>query len=145
MQPKIPVFLTDSTDVVCLSAPSVVKKFLYVGDEANQILDNAWMRTTQEPLLENFPDYRNVINKDATSKLYNCGIIGGETSMVEKFLSLYCIISNEHCKGLQGSTDMAVSNYIFYKYFRDCVISGQPVNTRFKYFEKENGVWFQHK
>lgn len=145
MQPKIPVFMTDSTDVVCLSAPKVVKKYLYVGDEANQILDNVWMRTNQEPLFKDFPDYRNVINKDAASKLYNCGVIGGEASLVERFLIHYCAVSNEHCMGLSGSTDMAVSNYVFYKYFRDCIISGQPVNTRFKYFERDNGVWFQHK
>lgn len=145
MKPNVPVFLTDSTDVICMSAPHIVKKFLYVGDEWGQILDNVWMRTNQEPLFKNFTSYRKVIDANATSKLYNCGIIGGEASVVEQFLSCYCAISNEHCKGLSGSTDMAVSNYVFYRFFRDNIISGSPVNTRFKYFEKDNGIWFQHK
>jgi hypothetical protein len=142
----VPIFMTDSTDVICMSGPKeVLRGKIYVGDEYNISVNNTWMRNTQQPYAKAIPDYESVMELCSESPLLNCGIIGGYYKEVMLFLNLYATFTEGYFRGLQRSVDMALSNYIFYKYMRENIIHGEPVNTRFKYFEKKNGVWFKHK
>jgi hypothetical protein len=132
--------------VVCLSAPSGVKKgMLYVGNEDGQIVDNEWLRNDQRAYLKSIPDYLEVIQPHKRDTLLNCGIIGGDAKTYRSFLGKFWEVAETAAKGVTDATDMPIGNYVFFKHFNGKIVSGAPINTRFKHFEKVNGVWFQHK
>lgn len=140
------VFGVDATDVICLSGPKYVQKgFLYVGNEHGQIVDNDWLKNDEKPYAFIIADYRNVIDPRKSETLLNCGIIGGHKETYIDFLQKMWAVCEKYGKGVKTSSDMPLGSYIFFKYFQGSIISGSPVNTRFKYFEKDNGIWFQHK
>jgi len=140
------VFAIDSTDVVCLSAPSGIKKgMLYVGNEDGQIVNNEWLRNDQIAYLKSIPDYLEVIQPHKRDTLLNCGIIGGDAKTYRSFLEKFWEVAETAAKGVTDATDMPIGNYVFFKHFNGKIVSGAPINTRFKHFEKVNGVWFQHK
>lgn len=141
------VFMVDSTDVEVLRNPfvSLNPNKLYVGNEWNMKVDNLWMNKRQEPLLRSLRDYRNVIATNGKQTLLNCGITGGSYDMVMSYLGHRSRIHKEHTKGVLGSTDMAVFNYIIWKYFKGQFTSGLKVNTRFKQNEYNQVSFFKHK
>src|SRR5690606_5374839 len=107
-------------------------------------VDNNWMRNTQEPLL-NIPDYRQVIEANKDQTLINCGIVGGSYKMAMKYLEKRSYLHNKYTDGVLKSTDMAVFNYIMWSNFKENMVSGVKVNTKFKVYEKNNISWFRHK
>lgn len=140
------VFMVDATDVISLSAPcDVHENKLYTGDEHGQFMNNEWMRKEQEPYAKAIPDYQSVIQANKNKTLLNCGVIGGKRETVLEFLNHYWQYTQTYMNTNRYSTDMAVSNYVFLKHFEGRIVSGEPVNTKFKHFERVNGVWFQHK
>ena len=141
------VFMVDSTDVEVLRNPfvSLNPNKLYVGNEYNMRVDNLWMKKRQEPLLSSLRDYRNVIARNGKQTLLNCGITGGSYDMVMSYLGHRSRIHKEHTRGVLGSTDMAVFNYIIWKYFKGQFTSGLKVNTRFKQNEYNQVSFFKHK
>lgn len=130
------VFLVDATDVEVLNDPFPHIKYgtIYVGDEQNR-LGNPWM-------IKNHPRMSNFINRYAGAQLLNCGIIGGERSIVLKLLHemLKYYFDNECVEVLE----MGAFNYACYtKNFN--IQHGFPVNTVFKKNEIVEGAWFRHK
>lgn len=140
------VFMVDATDVISLSAPcDVHENKLYTGNEHGQFMNNEWMRKEQEPYTKAIPDYQSVIQANKDKILLNCGVIGGKRQTVLEFLNHYWQYTENYINTNRYATDMAVSNYVFFKHFDGRIVSGEPVNTKFKHFERVNGVWFQHK
>ncbi len=141
------VFMVDSTDVEVLRNPfvSLNPNNLYVGNEWNMKVDNLWMKKRQEPLLDSLTDYRNIIASKGKQTLLNCGITGGSYDMVMSYLGHRVRLHKEHTKAVLDSTDMAVFNYIIWKYFKGQFTSGLKVNTRFKQNEYNQVSFFKHK
>jgi hypothetical protein len=48
-------------------------------------------------------------------------------------------------RGQDITCDMAIFNYVMYKYFANEFYAGWPVNSAFKKYEDRNDVWFIHK
>lgn len=141
------IFMVDSTDVEMLRNPFVTMNpnRLYVGDEFNMRVDNGWMRRNQEPYLKSLKDYRHVISTYSREVLINCGIVGGGRDVVMEYLEKRVSVHEKHTKGVTDSTDMAIFNYICWKYFKDRLTSGLKVNTKFKQFERNGISFFKHK
>lgn len=138
------VFMVDATDVEVLENPfGKLDDFLYTGDEMRSV-DNPWMREHQEKLLS-IPDYRQVISENASRILPNAGIIGGKYDIVLEFLKENTDIHRKYSHKQKSTTDMAVFNYVVWKYFRDRLFHGKHVNTPFKKNEYTSGRWFKHK
>lgn len=138
------LFLTDTTDVICLKAPEPEHGFLYVGDEKDQKLDNPWLKRIEETLIT-IPDYHEIIWASPENPLLNIGILGGDIDLVKLYLSVHYEINFAYNKGKSGSTDMATGNYVLYKYFQDKIKHGEMVNTVFKEYRANNFSWFMHK
>lgn len=139
------IWMVDSTDVILMNEPfgMMQRGKLYSGCEHGMIVDNNWMRKTQEPLLDYLqPDYRNVISRNGDKMLPNCGIVGGDYDTVMEYLS-YRI--QYHEAGILQSTDMAVHNYIVWKHFADRLVYGGNINTRFKRNEFDKTKIWKHK
>ena len=141
-----PVFGVDSTDVVCLSAPrNVQENTLYTGNEHGQIVNNDWLKNDEKPYATTIADYKRVIEPHKYDILLNCGVIGGTRETYLEFLQHFWSVAEKHGRNIRTSTDMPLGNYVFFKHFDGRIVSGEPVNTKFKHFERVNGVWFQHK
>jgi glycosyltransferase involved in cell wall biosynthesis len=141
-----PVFGVDSTDVVCLSSPrNVQENTLYTGNEHGQIVNNDWLKNDEKPYAATIADYKRIIEPHKYDILLNCGIIGGQKETYLEFLQHFWSVAKIHGKHIRTSTDMPLGNYVFFKHFDGRIVSGEPVNTKFKHFERVNGVWFQHK
>jgi hypothetical protein len=108
-------------------------------------VDNGWMRTNQEPRLKTLLDYRKVISVNRMNVLPNCGITGGAYNIVMEYLNYRVELQEKHTKGLLKSTDMAIFNYIVWKYFKGRITTGLKVNTRFKKNEYNKVSLFKHK
>jgi len=140
------VFMVDSTDVEMLKNPfkSLKENKIYCGNEFHNKLENEWMKKTQEPLLK-IVDYRNLIEKYQDRELLNCGIVGGRKDIILKFLNNLCLLHERFSSDISGSTDMSVFNYNIYKYFLKKYVSGESINTRFKFYEYNDTSWWKHK
>ena len=141
------VFMVDSTDVEVLRNPflSINPDKLYVGDEYAMRVDNGWMRNNQELHLKTLTDYRKVISTNSRNILPNCGITGGAYDIVMEYLNYRVELQEKHTKGLLHSTDMAIFNYIVWKYFKNRITTGLKVNTKFKKYEYNKVSLFKHK
>lgn len=141
------IFMVDSTDVEVLRNPfvSLNPNKIYVGDEVGMMVNNIWMRKRQEPHLSTLKDYKHIISLNSRNKLLNCGIVGGSYDMVMEYLEHRVEIHEQHTKGTLESTDMAVFNYIMYKYLKGLNTSGLKVNTGFKRNEYNSVSFFKHK
>ena len=141
------VFMVDSTDVEVLRNPfmSLNPEKLYVGDEYAMRVDNIWMRRNQEPHLKSLVDYRRTIASNGRNVLVNCGITGGSHKMAMEYLKHRVELHTKHTKGTLQSTDMAIFNYIVWKYFKGRITNGLKVNTKFKKYEYNKVSYFRHK
>lgn len=138
------LFLTDTTDVTLLKAPTPEKGYLYVGDEKNQTLDSPWLKRIEDTLIT-IPDYFELIDPLRNKPLLNIGILGGDINLVKLYLAVHYEINFAYNQNKGGSTDMGTGNYVLYKYFRDKIKYGEEVNTIFKEFRANNFSWFMHK
>lgn len=145
--PQENIFMVDSTDVEVLRNPfmSLNPEKLYVGDEYAMRVDNQWMRRNQEPHLKSLVDYRRVIASNGRNVLPNCGIVGGSYAMAMEYLEHRAELHENHTKGVLQSTDMAIFNYIVWKYFKGRTTSGLKINTGFKKYEYNKVSLFRHK
>lgn len=141
------VFMVDSTDVEVLKNPflSLNPNKLYVGNEYNNRVNNSWMRKNQEIHLKSLSDYRSIISQNAREILLNCGIVGGSYEIVMEYIGYRVYLHELHTKDLLKSTDMAIFNYLIWKYFKGRTTSGVKVNTRFKVNEYNEVSFFKHK
>lgn len=144
--PHKKIFMVDSTDVECLRNPFPEMKegVIYCGDECDMKVDNYWMRKHQQQHV-GATDYRKVISENAKKTLINCGLVGGDYETVTKFLRFLCTCHQRYTKTKINSTDMAMFNYVMWKYFKDIIVTGNFINTKFKYYEYNETSWFKHK
>lgn len=144
------IALVDASDVEMLNYPfdQIEHDKLYIGDDAFRIRDA--------------PIITNNSNSDAINQfLLENGhlqmltpgtLIGSREVMVEylgiitKIISSYKVKEYNHIKGYKlGSFEMALSNYVAYKYFGDRLIHGRQVTTIVHAKEPVSSAWFRHK
>jgi hypothetical protein len=101
------------------------------------------MTDTHNSILK-IPDYIEFMKSVKDMPLLNAGIVGGRKETVMPFICKISEYAVEYGK-TEKPVDMGILNYVAYKYFGKQIKHGAPVNTKFKHFEKVNGVWFQHK
>jgi glycosyltransferase involved in cell wall biosynthesis len=137
------VFFTDCTDVICMKTPQTESGVIYAGDEHGQAVSCKWMSDTHNSILK-IPDYIDFMKSVKDMPLLNVGIVGGRKETVMPFIRKIAEYAVEYGK-TEKPVDMGILNYTAYKHFGKQIKHGAPVNTKFKHFEKVNGVWFQHK
>jgi len=147
------IFVTDISDVVVLKNPFKEKFFkenpksIFCGDELKQ-LQNEWMQEHSAHLRMKISDYAAYEQKFANETLLNCGILGGEVSLLYEFIKELCSIhqSFNFDNKTQFTGDMGAFNYLMRTKYNDEVKHGAPVNTVFKMYENERtDCWFKHK
>ncbi len=147
------VFVTDVTDVEMLCNPFTSNFFIkhsdkiFCGDEPT-IHNNKWMRDHNEFFRKSIDKFETYENRFANETLLNCGIIGGEATVMQHFLdelcSLHQLYNQNNPTAFTG--DMGLFNYLIRTKYNEQVYHGSPVNTVFKEYEyNDDGCWFRHK
>ena len=147
------IFVTDISDVVVLKNPFEEKFFkenetsIFCGDEPKN-LQNEWMEAHAANLREKITDYAAYEQKFANETLLNCGIIGGEASLMYAFIKELCSIHQQFNfdNKTEYTGDMGAFNYLMRTKFNNTLKHGAPINTVFKMYESErDDCWFRHK
>lgn len=147
------VFFTDIADVEVVKNPFTDSLFLenpdnlFCGDEA-EILDNPWMKDHCTHLRNQILGFADFEAKNKSETLLNCGVIGGQTTVMLELLDHLVDIHSMHTITNQTpfTLDMGAFNYVARTYFADRLFHGFPVNTLFKGYESEReDCWFRHK
>jgi hypothetical protein len=147
------VFITDISDVVVLNNPFVQPLFknnpdtLFCGDEP-KTLNDEWMQAHAEHLRSQIADYEGYENRFKDAPLLNCGIIGGNISLMQEFIDKLCLIHQQYNQNNQTAYtgDMGAFNYLVRTQFNNRVLHGAPINTEFKRYESDRtDCWFRHK
>jgi hypothetical protein len=141
------VFFVDSTDVEMLKNPfnEIDQNKIYVGYEFDKKVSNYWMQSTQERYVRHVPEYSNTVRAFRAYPLLNCGIIGGSYHIMKRFIDLMASYHELFTAGVNASTDMAIFNFVMFRFFNGRFIYGDKINTRFKKEEYNNISWFKHK
>ena len=147
------LFLTDISDVVVVKNPFLDsfylqnKNAIFCGDEP-KILDNEWMQAHCEHLRNKIMDYADYEEKFSTATLLNCGIIGGNITVMRKLIDKLATIHRLYNDDNQSiyTGDMGAFNYLIRTEFNDKFFHGTPINTVFKeYQDLRTDCWFRHK
>lgn len=147
------VFLTDVSDVVMVNNPFIDPFFtsntgtLFCGDEPIP-LENEWMFHHSLHLRTKIANFSSFEAAFRQATLLNCGIIGGNISIINNFINQLADIHVQYnCNNTTPYTgDMGAFNYLARSYFNDCLVHGYPVNTVFKAYENlRQDCWFRHK
>lgn len=131
------VFCVDATDVEFLRNPFPHLDYdkLYLGDEQGQRINNFWLTKHHS----GFSDmYKGIPN----NPLLNAGVCGGSQRMLQLFINTLC---DEYPKREIGLTDMALFNYVAYRYFKNIILHGEQLTTKFKAFRDNGKAWIRHK
>jgi hypothetical protein len=146
------IFFTDVSDVLVLKNPFVQELYrtnsnkIFCGDETEQ-LENKWMQDHSQHLRSKIPDYSAYENHFKNDTLLNCGIIGGNTSIIHPFIeelwTIHCQNNSDNRTAFTG--DMGAFNYLVRTRYNNQVIHGSPVNTEFKGYAYNDLCWFKHK
>lgn len=146
------VFVNDVADVLVLKNPFIQPlfienpNFIFCGDEPTT-LKNTWMIEHSTHLRNKIVDYAKIEDQFQEETLLNCGIIGGNISIMQPFLkSLWQIhekFNNDNNTAFTG--DMGAFNYIMRKKYYEKVFHGSPINSEFKAYFDDGTNWFQHK
>ena len=147
------VFITDVSDVVATLNPFVQSLFvanpnsIFCGDEP-KILDNEWMKNHAAHLRNSIGDYAQYEEKFQKATLLNCGIIGGNRTVMQPFIDKLCHIhrAHNHDNKTAYTGDMGAFNYLIRTQFNGQLQHGSPVNTVFKEYQSDRtDCWFRHK
>ncbi len=147
------VFCTDVSDVIILKNPFEQSLFLnnpdklFCGDEPKK-LDNDWMKEHASHLRNNISDYAAYEETFKDEPLLNCGIFGGDVSLMKKFIEELANIHERYNHNNQTAFtgDMGAFNYLARTKYHKNLLHGAPVNTVFKAYENGNSeCWFKHK
>ena len=147
------IFLTDISDVVIVKNPFEEAFFkanpdcIFCGDEP-KILENEWMKSHSEHLRSKIENYAEYEEKFKEKNLLNCGIIGGNISIMKVFIEKLSMIHEKY--NFDNKTaytgDMGAFNYLIRTRFNDKLRHGFPINTEFKSYQTErDDCWFRHK
>ena len=147
------LFATDVSDVVMAINPFIQPLFmnntdrLFCGDEPKQ-LHNEWMINHAAHLRQGIADYAAYEVNFKNSALLNCGIIGGNSLLVQTFIEQLSTIHEQYNRNNNSAYtgDMGAFNYLARTRFNNYLIHGYPINTVFKNYENERSdCWFIHK
>jgi hypothetical protein len=116
---------------------------LYIGDETD-IVECGWLRSKNSSKLIN-----NFIDENSSKQLLNAGVVGGDRTMVLKFLKKQVETINQILQsGEDLQSDMGIFNYTAYTFFENVIEHGRKVTTIFKAYHPDNlrpGSWWRHK
>lgn len=143
------VTLVDATDVEVQKNPFTDMKpaTLYMGDE---------LRTFDELMIfgDPNPDYLKAFFAEYPKlQLLNPGVLGGDRDTVMRYLGImissltktqFKVATNDDHYQL-GSYEMALMNYVAYRYFANQLVHGRQVATKFQYDLPNDDSWFKHK
>lgn len=147
------LFVTDVSDVVMVQNPFIAVLFynntdtLFCGDEPKP-LHNEWMQSHSEYLRHTIADYEAYENYFRDSPLLNCGIIGGSSIIMQRFINALTTLHKAYNQNNPTlyTGDMGAFNYLVRTKFNQKLLHGVPINTLFKGYEKERtDCWFRHK
>ena len=146
------LFVTDVSDVLVLKNPFIqplfIEKFdcVFCGDEPTY-WNNEWMHLHGTHLRNRINDYFEIETKNKSHQLLNCGIIGGNVSvmnsLIESIWQLHNTYNFDNKTSYTG--DMGAFNYLLRKHYYEKIIHGSPVNSEFKTYFDDGTNWFQHK
>ncbi|MCM0582237.1 hypothetical protein H9L19_00445 [Weissella diestrammenae] len=137
------VALVDATDVIMKKAPFFEMKddVLYVGDEQADLSSSIVKFEKTNDEIKAFNE------KYSYLQLLNPGVIVGGYNIVLEFLEIMCsyILQDiRHDKSF-GSLEMALFNFVVYKFFSGRAIHGRLVTTLFDQGSEDFVSWFKHK
>ncbi|MGY3055174.1 hypothetical protein ACVWYG_003387 [Pedobacter sp. UYEF25] len=146
------IFFTDISDVKVLKDPFIDPLYIacpgtiFCGDEP-EILENDWMQRHSDHLRSKIPDYQYYEDDFKNATLLNCGIIGGNFSVVHPFIDeLWNIHQRYNINNKSLFTgDMGAFNFLARTRYQTRLIHGRPVNTEFKSYTADTTCWFKHK
>lgn len=146
------IFFTDISDVIVLKNPFTQQLYqanantIFCGDEP-EVLENEWMQKHSQQLRSKLPDYAAYEHIFKKETLLNCGIIGGNSSIMHPFMEdLWAIHRQHNSDNKTGYTgDMGAFNYLVRTRYTNKVLHGSPVNTEFKRYAHDDLCWFKHK
>lgn len=147
------IFLTDISDVVVVQNPFLQPLYrqntsaIFCGDEP-KTLNNEWMQAHSEHLRSKIADYAQYEGEFGNETLLNCGIVGGNITVMREFIKKLSSIHRLHnCDNQTAYTgDMGAFNYLIRTTFNDRFFHGTPINTVFKeYQDFRTDCWFRHK
>lgn len=143
------VALVDATDVKMINYPFdlVNENKLYIGDEFKDISTGIVEADTKPLYIEEF------FSENPQLQLLNPGVIIGTRAIIVEFLTIFVEkFTDAQLKTMRnipnnnfGQYEMALVNYIAYRYFNRRLIHGRKVSTIFAYNEKSSSAWFKHK
>lgn len=133
------VFVTDSTDVEMLRPPfgKMERGKLYIGDEPNERLSNAWLLSRHQEQTVN-----SYFRENPDKQLLNCGVVGGDRATVMAVCRDMYLYGFAHPT---EQTEMGIFNYLMHTKYADRIEYGRHVTTIFKGYERLSEAWFQHK
>ena len=143
--------LTDAGDVTMLNYPfdNIKDNTLYMGDETT-FLFYSWLVINDEN-----PQYiKDFIFENANAlPTLNLGVMAGTRATLIEYLGIMVnLITEAKLKFKKGNKDyqighyeMAISNYVAYKYFNDRLVHGREVSSLFFGYQKHSSAWFKHK
>ena len=97
---------------------------------------------------------KNFIFENANSlPTLNLGVMAGTRATLIEYLGIMVkLITEAKLKFKKGNKDyqighyeMAISNYVAYKYFSDRLVHGREVSSLFFGYQKHSSAWFKHK
>ncbi len=146
------LFVTDVSDVLVLKNPFIqplfIEKndFIFCGDEPTN-WNNKWMQLHGYHLRSRITDYLEIESEYKSHQLLNCGIIGGNISIIKPLIeSIWHLHNTYNFDNTSSYTgDMGAFNYIIRKNYTQKLFHGSPVNSEFKAYFDNGTNWFQHK
>ncbi|MCF8321480.1 MAG: hypothetical protein K9I35_09770 [Flavobacterium sp.] len=146
------LFVTDVSDVLVLKNPFIqplfIEKFdfIFCGDEPTN-WNNEWMQLHGSHLRSRITDYLEIETEYKSHQLLNCGIIGGNISIIKSLIESIWQLHNTYNFDNKSSYtgDMGAFNYIVRKNYSQKLLHGTPVNSEFKAYIDNGTNWFQHK
>ncbi len=142
------ILFTDISDVIFLKNPfdliATKPEMLFIGDEETTVGD-PWIVKRSVFFKDIIPDIMEHQKKNSSKKLLNCGIVGGNVKLVSELVTDMARILSQGNFNLT-TFDMSILNYLMYTKYPNRFLSGKPLNTRFKYYEKNNvDCYIKHK
>lgn len=143
--------LTDANDVTMLNYPfdKVKPDTLYMGDETTFLFYSSLVYMDKNPwFLKNF-----IFDNSNSLPTLNLGVMVGTREVLIEYLgTMVKLITEAELKVQEGDEsyrlgnfEMAISNYVAYKYFPDRLIHGREVTSLFGGYQKNSSAWFKHK
>ena len=141
--------LVDVGDVEMLNYPfnEMQDNLLYFGDEPNDL-------GTSIISADNKPAYMSdFLSVNQSLQVLNPGVIAGNRAILLEYLGLMVkLLTDDQVSQLKdneekhlGNFEMALMNYVAYRYFSTRLRHGRRVSTRFSMWDRQSNAWFKHK